>query len=269
MCGDCRKGIISKTMQNPVFYRAGNFMEISPISNFRFRYRIPTVKCQRCGCVEKAYHFAYPHLDPAATLEQQELRVIDEKKPKPADDAVVWRIIDKLRERWRVPITAGTSFGAYEIKVTSTPKIDFDVFPMGFDLFVREPAADKLRQLGFKFEDVIPRAFGKHGEAAAFVQVVVPVIGSCSVPESDAFCPMCFRTQGPGVRKEPGVLYRVPHVESAPFFKTVEWPYLVFSRELVERANGAGLKGLVEGKTIFPIRMVEKPAALPPHESAR
>jgi len=174
-------------------------------------------------------------------------------KQKPTSDEML-EIVDKLRNKFKVPITAGTAFGPTGIKVTKRAKDDFHVLLGHIAMFWKRTAAAKLKDAGITVESVNAPANGKHAEDADYVEIVVPVLGEEQIPPDKTFCWSCLR-YSPGGSFRP-VLLKKTVPAGRPFFKTIQGGRIIFSQSFIELTKDLRLTGFVEGKTLLPVPVV-------------
>jgi len=242
------------------FYQPTYFGD-SPISDLDYVYRIPRFKCEHCGSDSTTSRFAYPHLDPSTVLSLEELRIIDGRKPEKASDDKIANCLGQLRARWRVPVTAGTSFGPVRIKVSARPKDAFDALPLHSALFLRRGMAERLKAEGFVFDYVLADAYGRYAAEADLVQLCAPTAGRLWLPPSITFCSHCLR-HSPHERLEP-ILYDTDAIRNLPFFATLEAGKFMLSSTFVGAAVRLGASGLGP-KTLWPASVRPGPAPAAP-----
>ena len=166
-----------------------------------------------------------------------------------------------MRQRWSVPVSAGTIIGPTRVHVTSKPKVDFHVLVNHAGLFCRRPVAEKLVWEGLKIEFVETPAGGKYGAEAGYVEFVVPILGHAQLPVESSFCSTCFRCTPGGSFPTVLLLEELPVTE--PFFRTIETGSIIFSGEFIELVGRLGITGFVEGETLHPVKAVETSSPRP------
>jgi hypothetical protein len=237
------------------FYQAGSFWDDrSPISTFDLDVQIPKFKCPNCAQELITSYFSYPQLNVTELLSKQELRKMGPIIKQQSTSVDILAIIEKLRNKWNVPITAGTAFGPTRITVTKKATVDFHVLVGHIGLFCKRAAATKLTNAGIMLEYVETPAKGKFADDADFVEIVVPVAGEEQVPQNKTFCWSCFR-YSPGGSFRPVLLRNTVPLDRL-FFKTLQAGTIIFSGKFIELTRRLGLSGFVEGKTLLPVAAV-------------
>jgi hypothetical protein len=232
------------------FYQAGHF-EKSPISDFSFAYRVPRFECKVCHSQSMESRFAIPQHDPAAVLNREELKVLDPNGPHEAPAELVASYVERMKTKWRLPITAGSSLGPVRIKVTSKPQVDFDVLPLHCGLFARRHAVQRLKERGFPLSFVSVAGSGKYADAADYVQIYTPAVARCVMPSGFTFCEHCLRYSPPESFRT--VLYDNPLLHKLGCFATLETGTIMFSAGFLKAASETGTSGLVINDTIVPV----------------
>lgn len=244
----------------PEYFQAG-FFDFTPVSDLDLCAQIPGFTCPSCGQSLITSWLSYPNLDVLEIVSKEERKRLGPVMRLKSSDEEIIRIISRLRDRWAVPITAGTVVGPTRVKVTSKPKDDFHVLPNHIGFFCRRPAAKRLLQEGVPIQFVETPAKGKYGAEADYVEIVVPVMGRVQLPIEKTFCDHCLR-YSPG-KSFPTVLLREHTPLDQPFFKTLENGVMIFSSEFIRIARQLGITGFVEGKTLLPVEVVGKSSPRP------
>jgi hypothetical protein len=242
------------------FYQAG-FFGFSPISDLNMCVQIPNFTCSSCGQTSITSSYSYPHLDAFEVISDEERKRLGPVVSIRSTDAEIFQIIERMRQSWAVPVTAGSVIGPTRVKVTSKPKVDFHVLVNHAGLFCRRPAAEKLLRQGLKIAFVETSPWGKYGADAGYVEFVVPVQGHAQLPIEKSFCGTCFRYTPSG--SFPTVLSTEELPATEPLFRTFETGTIIFSREFIEVVRRLGITGLVEGETLLPVTLVDKTAPRP------
>ena len=242
------------------FYSAG-FFGFSPVSDFDLCAQIPGFTCSSCGESSITTLYNYPHRDAFEVISKEERKRLGPVTRARSTDAEIIQIVERMRQKWGIPVTAGTIIGPTRVAVTSKPKVDFHVLVNHAGLFCRRLAAEKLVRAGLKIEFVETPAVGKYGAEAGYVEFVVPVRGHVQLPMEKEFCSTCFRYTPGG--SFPPVLLQEGLPANEPFFRTVEMGTIFFSGEFIEVVKRLGLTGFVDGETLLPVRIVEASAPRP------
>lgn len=248
-------------MQPPNQFHQAGFFGFSPVSDLDLCAQIPNFTCSTCGQSRITSFHSYPHLDVFDVISKEERKRLGPVMRIRSTDVEIIQIVERMRQKWGVFVTAGTIIGPTRVKVTSKPKVDFHVLVNHAGLFCRRPAAEKLMGAGLEIGFVETPARGKYGAEAGYVEFVVPVRGHVQLPIEKSFCSTCFRYT-PGGSFWTVLLHEgLPAAE--PFFRTVETGTIIFSGEFVEVVKRLGITGFVDGETLYPVRVVEASAPRP------
>ena len=232
-----------------MFYGAGGGLEDnSGISDFDIYQMVPDFTCTVCGQYDITTNYNYPQLRTEDILSRDEIDRLGPVMERESRDEEMLRLVNKLRKRWNVPITAGTIFGPTRIKVGKKVQQDVHVLLNHAGFLCRRRAAEALKGEGIAMDYVRTPATGKYAEKADYVEIVVPVMGHQKLPPDRSFCNECLRYGG-------GTSFRTILIEESlpkdqPFFKTIEGGLIVFSDGFIGTVKRLGLKGFVEGKTL-------------------
>ncbi len=236
---------MSDTARKVLFYRCGATLERGAISGCSFKLRVPKHRCTICGNDWGPLHLGYPHLDPTAKLTKHEITILKGKGEPSAEELET--LVHKLQTLLEVPVSGATYFLPIVPKFTTKPKLDFEILPFLFDVFVRRKAAEALRSAGILLNTIDCPATGKHAPLADFVQIVIPHVGKGTLAPDCRYCETCHRRSGPNTSPyyEPALI-ESPELAGSDMFKLTNSGWLVVSERLVSVARQLGLSGLEE-----------------------